>query len=88
VSSAPKLEPPTLNCTPATPTLSEAEADTVMVPETVAPLLGEDMLTVGGVVSPEGGGEMNAPYSHLFTTPYSGSPKVTLSHITPSVKVL
>jgi hypothetical protein len=54
VSSAPSAEPSTKNCTPATPTLSEAEALTVVVPETVAPEAGEVMLTVGGVVS--GGG--------------------------------
>jgi hypothetical protein len=33
--------------------LSEAEALTVVVPETVAPLAGAVMLTVGGVVSLE-----------------------------------
>src|SRR5437870_10541784 len=41
VSSAPRLTPSSLNCTPATPTLSEAEAETVTAaPETVAPLPG------------------------------------------------
>jgi hypothetical protein len=54
VSSAPIAEPSTKNWTPATPTLSEAEALTVVVPETVAPEAGEVMLTDGGVVS--GGG--------------------------------
>src|SRR5947209_230263 len=54
LSSAPTLAPSTLNWTPATPTLSAAFAVTVIVPETVAPLAGEVMLTVGGVVS--GGG--------------------------------
>src|SRR5437899_7543081 len=54
LSSAPTLAPSTLNWTPATPTLSAALAVTVIVPETVAPLAGEVMLTVGGVVS--GGG--------------------------------
>ncbi len=39
------------NCTPTTPTLSEALAVTVTVPFTVAPLAGAVMLTVGGVVS-------------------------------------
>jgi hypothetical protein len=47
-------EPSTKNWTPVTPTLSEAEALTVVVPETVAPEAGDVMLTVGGVVS--GGG--------------------------------
>src|SRR5258708_5917981 len=56
VSSAPKLAPSILNCTPATPTLSEALAVTVTVPDTVWPLLGEVMLTLGGVVSCGGGG--------------------------------
>src|SRR5207249_12302922 len=51
VSSAPRLFPSNLNCTPATPTLSEALADTVTVPETVDPLAGAVMDTVGGVVS-------------------------------------
>ena len=48
------LAPLYLNWTPATPTLSEALAATVIVPETVAPEPGEVMLTVGKVVS--GGG--------------------------------
>src|SRR6266480_2839997 len=39
------------NWTPATPTLSEASAVTVIVPETVAPDAGDVILTVGGVVS-------------------------------------
>ena len=56
VSSAPKFVPSILNCTPATPTLSEALAVIVTVAGTVAPLLGEVMLTVGGVVSAGGGG--------------------------------
>src|SRR5204862_27971 len=51
VSSAPRLAPSTRNCTPATPTLSEAEALTVTDPETVAPDAGAVMLTAGGVVS-------------------------------------
>src|SRR5439155_1699744 len=40
-----------LNWTPATPTLSEASAVTVIVPETVAPDAGDVIRTVGGVVS-------------------------------------
>src|SRR5206468_621363 len=51
VSSAPRLAPSTRNCTPATPILSEAEALTVTVPDTVAPDAGALMLTEGGVVS-------------------------------------
>src|SRR5436190_1920837 len=53
VSSAPKFAPSTLNCTPATPTLSEALAVTVTaVPATVAPPAGAVTVTVGAVVSP------------------------------------
>src|SRR2546427_1948915 len=52
VSSAPRVTPSSLNCTPATPTLSEAEANTVTAgPETVAPVAGALSETVGGVVS-------------------------------------
>src|SRR2546426_300911 len=40
-----------MNWMPTTPTSSEAVAETVMGPETVAPGLGEVMLTVGAVVS-------------------------------------
>ena len=54
VSSVPRLVPSSWNCTPATPTLSEAPAVTLTVPETVSPLAGDVRLTVGGVVS--GGG--------------------------------
>src|SRR5256885_790520 len=56
VSSAPKLTPSILNCTPATPTLSEAVALSVTVADTVAPFKGELMFTAGGVVSGGGGG--------------------------------
>src|SRR6266516_4013912 len=51
MSSAPKLTLSILNCTPTTPTLSEALAVKLVVPETVAPETGDVMLTVGGVVS-------------------------------------
>src|SRR5262249_19210657 len=51
VSSAPRLAPSSLNCTPATATLSEALAETVIVPDTVAPLAGAVRETVGAVVS-------------------------------------
>src|SRR5438552_846688 len=50
-SSAPRLTPFSLNCTPATPTLSPAVALTVTVPETVAPLVGALIAIVGAVVS-------------------------------------
>src|SRR5437762_982775 len=51
VSSAPRLAPSSCNWTPATPTLSDALADTVVVPETVEPPVGLVIETVGGVVS-------------------------------------
>src|SRR5439155_975988 len=50
-SSAPRLAPSSLNCTPTTPTLSAAAAETVTVFETVAPPSGALIETVGGVVS-------------------------------------
>ena len=46
VISGPRLAPFTLNCTPATATLSNAEAETVVIPETVAPAE-ERLLAVG-----------------------------------------
>src|SRR5207253_3058431 len=52
VSSAPRLAPSSLNCTPTTPMLSVAVAVTVTPPETVEPLEGAVIDTVGGVVSP------------------------------------
>ena len=51
MSSAPRFAPSSLNCTPATPTLSDAVAETVTVPPTVAPPAGAVIDTVGGVVS-------------------------------------
>jgi hypothetical protein len=50
-SSAPILTPSRLNWTPTTPTLSVAFADTVIVPETVAPFTGAVTEIVGGVIS-------------------------------------
>jgi hypothetical protein len=51
VSSAPRLAPSSWNWTLATPTLSVALADTLTVPDTLAPLAGAVMEMVGGVVS-------------------------------------
>src|SRR6266702_1817258 len=51
VSSAPSAAPSSRNCTPATPTLSEASALTLIVPDTVAPFAGAVIDTVGGVLS-------------------------------------
>jgi len=65
VSSAPRLTPSSLNCTPATPTLSEAVAvSETVVPETVVPAAGAVTETVGGVVS---GGAV-VPMVKLSTT--------------------
>ena len=49
--SAPKFIPSNLNCTPATPTLSDAFAATVILPETIEPEFGLVIDTVGGVIS-------------------------------------
>src|SRR5882672_10580993 len=51
VSSAPSGAPSRKNCTPATPTLSDAVAATPIVPNTVVPPAGEVMAADGGVVS-------------------------------------
>src|SRR5712691_10209930 len=51
VSSDPRFAPSSVNCTPATPTLSLAVAATVTVPETVAPPAGAVSVTLGAVVS-------------------------------------
>ena len=52
VSSAPRFAPSSLNCTPTTPTLSDAVAETVTVPETVLPSAGAVRETVGSSLSP------------------------------------
>ncbi len=51
VSSAPTLTPSTLNCTPTTPTASEAVAVTVTEPDTEAPAAGAVTDTAGAVTS-------------------------------------
>src|SRR5260221_8977219 len=51
MSSAPRLTPSSLNCTPATATLSLAVAETATVPETVAAAPGLVIETDGGVTS-------------------------------------
>src|SRR5205085_1583273 len=51
VSSAPRFAPSSVNCTPATATLSLPVAVTVTVPLTVAPAAGAVTDTVGAVVS-------------------------------------
>ena len=55
VSSAERLAPSSLNWTPATPTLSEAVAETVTVlPLSEAPEVGAERETVGAIVSGDG----------------------------------
>src|SRR2546429_7919616 len=55
VSSAPRFAPSSLNCTPATPTLSDAFAETLTdEPDTIALFAGAVSETVGNVVSPGG----------------------------------
>jgi len=54
VSSVPRLEPSSLNWTPATPTLSEAVAEMTVEAETTEVETGVVTVTAGGVVS--GGG--------------------------------
>src|SRR5437773_8622345 len=51
VSSAPTATLSSRNCTPATPTLSAAVADTVIVPDTVAAFAGAVSDTVGAIRS-------------------------------------
>jgi len=48
VSSAPRATPSRRNCTPTTPTLSLALAETVIVPVTGAPSVGDVIDTAGG----------------------------------------
>lgn len=47
-----KVPPSTRTWTELTPRGSEATPETVIVPETVAPLVGEEMATVGGRATP------------------------------------
>ena len=51
MSSAPRAAPSSWNWTPTTATLSDASAETVTEPVTVAPEAGEVMATVGAAVS-------------------------------------
>src|SRR5213592_4740843 len=51
VTSAPRLAPFRWNCTPTTPTLSVALAETVTMPATEAPGLGEEIEMVGAALS-------------------------------------
>ncbi len=51
MSSVPRLTASSLNCTPATATLSVAFAETATAPETIAPPVGAVMETEGGAPS-------------------------------------
>ena len=52
MSSFARFTPSSLNCTPTTPTLSDAVAETItLVSETVAPLAGAVRETMGAIVS-------------------------------------
>lgn len=55
VDSVPRTAPSNLNCTPATPALDDAFADTGMMFETVACCAGDTIATVSGppVETPE-----------------------------------
>src|SRR6185436_13367375 len=61
VSSAPRLPPSSLNCTPATPTLSVAVAETAIVADTVAPFAGALIDTAGGAGGGAGEPEARQP---------------------------
>ncbi len=71
VSSAPRIAPSSMNCTPTTASLSVAFAVTLIVPLTF-PLAGAVTETVGGVVSPESG----AGFSRM-NEPSDGTPLVS-----------
>src|SRR5439155_24017055 len=66
VSSIPRSLPSSLNCTPTTPTLSDASALTVIVPATIAPAVGDAIATVGGILSLKTG---TWTWSELHWTP-------------------
>src|SRR5262245_53076406 len=67
ITSEPSDAPSSRNCTPTTPMLSDAFADTVTAdPETVAPFAGAVIETVGNVVSA------------LFTVTLTGSDVLAL----------
>ena len=80
MSSEPTSVPSTLNCTPATATLSEALAENTIVPETVEPELGEETETAGGTVSPEGaGGEDEVAPPQALKAPIKKEAKMSLA---------
>src|SRR5437773_11644605 len=83
VTSVPASTPSSRNCTPTTPTLSEALAVGLMVPPTVTPDAGDMMLTAGGVaaeVTPTNRLSRFAVISWMrgSTTPSRSSPQLQL----------
>ena len=56
MTSEPSVAPSRVNCTPTTPTLSVAVAETDVRPLTVVPVAGAVMTTEGGTVSDPVGG--------------------------------
>src|SRR3989344_1461004 len=67
VASAPTFVPSTLNCTPTTPTLSEAVALMVIVLEATESIAGVVRETVGAMVSSEGGVHVPVPVHETVT---------------------
>ena len=51
IDSTPRFPPSSLNCTPATPTLSDASAVTATVCATLDPLAGDVIATTGATAS-------------------------------------
>ena len=74
--------PSTLNCTPTTPTLSAASAETTVVPVTDAPVAGAENVTVGAALSP-GAFDTVTTLSRIATFP-SASVAVALRTCAPS----
>src|SRR5260370_39446002 len=75
MSSAPRHMPSTFNCTPTTPMLSVALAETVIVPETIAPEAGAVIETLGGklsTVTSTGAAGPGAPAASPPTAPRKG----------------
>src|SRR6266850_1105413 len=68
VSSAPICTPSAKNRTPATPMLSPAPAVTGTAPDTVVPVLGVVIVTVGGVVSEKVPVTSNASTTTMLST--------------------
>jgi hypothetical protein len=68
-SSPPSAAPSSVNCTPTTPTLSDALAVTVIDPLTVDPAAGDVIATDGGVVSGTGLDTVTLTGSDVYRRP-------------------